>query len=319
MALSLKESHACAEMAKVLYNFLPGSGFSAWKGHISFQTVAEKVGVGAFWQGGSKEPAIAGLLERTLEHRRELFEPLILEIVKAGLKYRGKTNNQITEQEIQTLNGLILQVGFKFPTLWDPGFLASLKTGMSTRASQLVEQELKTEKIASAKRSELEDNLLELKEHFYDLQAQEDRQLAGLTFERVLNQVFELFQLKPREPFRIAGEQIDGSFKLDNEVYLLEAKWESKPLSAGPLMIFREKVAGKSTITRGVFVALNGCTSEALEALTRGKQPNFFILDGYDFSTVLEGRITLDTLLRAKIRRLAEEGKVFFSAREILI
>jgi hypothetical protein len=124
--------------------------------------------------------------------------------------------------------------------------------------------------------------------------------------------------LAPREPFRVTGEQIDGSFELDNEVYLLEAKWEAKPLSVGPLMIFREKVAGKSTITRGVFIALNGCTSEALTALTTGKQPNFFIIDGYDFAAVLEGMIPLDRLLRAKIRRLAEEGRVFYSARDVL-
>jgi len=44
MVLSLKESQACTEMAKLLYSFLPGSGASAWKGHVSFRTVAEKIG-----------------------------------------------------------------------------------------------------------------------------------------------------------------------------------------------------------------------------------------------------------------------------------
>ena len=75
-------------MASLLYNFLPGSGDPSWKGHVSFKTVAEKVGVGDFWQPGSKEPMINALLQRTLEHRRGHFERLILEIVRAGLRLR---------------------------------------------------------------------------------------------------------------------------------------------------------------------------------------------------------------------------------------
>jgi len=56
MALSLKESRAVAEIAELLYHFLPGSGSPKWKGHVSFKTVAEKVGGGDFWQPGSKTP-----------------------------------------------------------------------------------------------------------------------------------------------------------------------------------------------------------------------------------------------------------------------
>jgi|GEM_PF-6246744 len=39
MALSLKESRAIAEIAELLYSFLPGSGNDKWKGHISYKTV----------------------------------------------------------------------------------------------------------------------------------------------------------------------------------------------------------------------------------------------------------------------------------------
>lgn len=318
MPLSLKESRACTEMAEVLYDFLPGSGSRAWKSHVSFQTVSEKVGVGGFWQQGSKEPAIATLLERTLEHRRHLFEPLVLEIVKAGLKYRQKNRQAITGEEIRNLNGLILEVGFKFPTLWDPAFLDSLKADGASRAAKLVEQELSAERIKVDQRSQMQEKRGELRKRFYALASQEDRQAAGIAFEKVLNELFGLFHLAPREPFRVTGEQIDGSFELDNEVYLLEAKWEASRLSEAPLMVFREKVYGKSSITRGLFIALNGCTTQALDAITRGKQPNFFLMDGYDLTMVLEGTLELDTLLKAKIRHLAEEGEVSFSARELL-
>jgi hypothetical protein len=81
MGLPLKESRAARELADALYDFLPGSGYAAWKGHVSFKSVAEKVGVGEFWQPGSKLPMLTVLLERTLECRRGCFEPLMVEIV----------------------------------------------------------------------------------------------------------------------------------------------------------------------------------------------------------------------------------------------
>ena len=71
-------------------------------------------------------------------------------------------------------------------------------------------------------------------------------------------------------------------------------------------------------IYSGVFISLNGFTRDALEAITKGKQPTFFLLDGYDLVTVLEGQIDLPTLLRFKLRELAEEGSVLASAKDLL-
>lgn len=317
MALSLKESRAVSEMAKVLYSFLPGSGWRQWKGHVSFQTVAQEVGVGDFWQGGSKEPAIAALLERTLEYRRNLFEKVILSIVKSGLKYREKNNDPIREEEIRTLNGLILEVGFKFPALWDPSFLDSLKTDGVSRAERIVEQELSAETAYAIQQSEIVQKREELRLQFYDLANQQNRQNAGLGLEKILKSLFQLYELAPKTPFRVTGEQIDGSFELDSEIYLVEAKWEHSPLSESPLLVFRGKVEGKSSITRGVYIAINGYSSQAIDAITRGKQPNFFLMDGYDLAVVLEGGVRLDDLLRAKIRRFAEEGKVYMSVKDL--
>ena len=318
MPVSLKESRAATEMAKVLYSFLPGSGARSWKGHITFQTVANDVGVGEFWQGGSKEPAIAALLERTLEYRRDIFEKLILTIVKEGLKYRQKKNDSISEDEIKTLNGLILDVGFKFPALWDSSFLASLRADGRERASEVVEREMAAQEAQISKQSEFNVKRDSLKNKLYHLWDQSNRQQAGLELEKLLNKLFNLYELNARSPFRVTGEQIDGSFELDNEIYLVEAKWESEKISEAPLLVFRGKVEGKSSVTRGVFISLSGYTDPALTSITQGKQPNFFLMDGYDLSVVLEGQIHLDALLRSKLRLLAERGEVFVSAKKCI-
>ena len=124
--------------------------------------------------------------------------------------------------------------------------------------------------------------------------------------------------MAPRGSFRVTGEQIDGSLVLDAQIYLLEAKWERDPIGEGELLVFSGKVAGKSTFTRGLFISLSGYSDAGLKAITRGKQPNSVLMDGTDLWLVLDERIGLRELLRDKVRRLAEEGRVFIPARELV-
>ena len=319
MPLPLKESRAVAEMAELLYDFLPGSGHPTWKGHVSFKTVAQKVGVGDFWQLGSKIPMITGLIERTLEFRRGRFEPLILEIVRAGLTYRQSQGKPVQPEEIDKLNGLILEVGFKFPDLWDSNFKDSLRADAGVRAKEHVQRALAQEKLKVTERTQRSRELEELKRQFFTLHEDENRQQAGLSLESVLNRLFDLHDLSPREPFRVVGEQIDGSFELDHEIYLLEAKWNQEPSPESHLLVFRGKIEGKSNVTRGVFVSINGISKQAAIAITQGKQPNFFAVDGYDITMLLEDNIDLTTFLRQRQRLLAEEGRVIVPFSELRI
>lgn len=310
MGLPLKQSRAVRDLAEVLYDFLPGSGSARWKGHVSFKSVADKVGVGDFWQPGSKLPMLTSLLERTLEFRRGRFEPLVVEIVRCGLTYRQKQGNAVMPEEIDKINGLIFEIGFKFPDLWDPDFRAALCADGATRATERVKQARTEERLRETQRSHRTLELEELKKEFIGLHDASDRQKAGFQLEKVLNRLFALHALSPREPFRVVGEQIDGSFELDHEVYLVEAKWQQDPSPAADLYVFREKIEGKSKYTRGVFLSINGVSKEALEAISKGKQPTFFIIDGYDVMMLLEDNMDLTTFLRHRQRLLAEEGRL---------
>jgi hypothetical protein len=166
---------------------------------------------------------------------------------------------------------------------------------------------------AAAKESlpaEISKELLVLKQDFLVLIADSDRNRAGLCLEGVLNRLFDLNRLKPRQPFRVIGEQIDGSFELDTQIYLVESKWEKEPLSVGPLYIFQTKIEKKSNFTRGVFIAINGISSEARIAITTGKAPSFFLMTGHDLMVILDGAISLTDFMRQRIRLLAEQGLV---------
>jgi hypothetical protein len=159
--------------------------------------------------------------------------------------------------------------------------------------------------------------LHQLKDAFFKLAADDDRSRAGLALEKLLNRLFELFELQPRQPFRVIGEQIDGSFQLDSHVYLLESKWEKHPLPEADLLVFRGKIEGKSTFTRGVMIALNDVSAPAREAITRGKSPSFFVMNGHDLTMILGEAISLPDFLRKRIRLLAEEGRVCVHFSEV--
>lgn len=103
-------------------------------------------------------------------------------------------------------------------------------------------------------------------------------QQRGFAFEKYLNRLFEAYGLEPRDSFRVVGEQIDGSFLLHNEVYLLEAKWTNKKIDKTDLVVFNEKVSSKSGFTRGLFISFSGFSDEALATLAKGRTVNIVLM-----------------------------------------
>lgn len=317
MTTTLKETAVVAALAETLYDFLPGSGNPLWKGHVSFRTVASRTGVGDFCQPGSKLPMITALLELTHQHRPSRFERLVNEIVREGMVYRRKKGSPITADELGRIAGLALQLGYRIEELFE-GSLRATAGDPIANATRLAKDIAAAEAVAVSKRQHVMSELASLQQEFFSLCEMVDRQRAGVSLERVLTRLFQLSNLKPRDAFRVVGEQIDGSFELDHETYLVEAKWTRDPLDEQPLLVFRGKIEGKSAFTRGVFISVNGYTTPAQHAIARGKQPTFFALDGYDLTMILQSDMELADFLRRRYRLLAEEGRIFVTYRDVL-
>ena len=318
MPSMLHQSQTCSEMSDLLSSFLPGSGSSQWTAHVTFASVAESVGVANFWQGGGKSRSLSTLLDLTLTNRRAAFEPLILTIVREGLHYRRKRGQPVTRGEIVRLHELLRRVEFQFPSLLDPTFLAGLPDGNPSRVDETQGQHQPSSIQPRLADSHDHMRLEELRNNLYRLHLLKDRQRAGFDLERLLNATFDLFGMSPRSPFKLKGEQIDGSFELDNEIYLVEAKWKHQPTQIGELLIFQGKIEAKSDYTRGVFFTMSGVSNQVQAKFTEGRRSRFIVVDGYDLTTVLEGQVTLDALLRAKKRKLAEEGRIMISVKALL-
>ena len=137
----------------------------------------------------------------------------------------------------------------------------------------------------------------------------------GYAFEAFLRRAFDAAGLASREPFRNRGEQIDGSFVLGDEIYLLEAKWHAQPTPAADLHIFHGKLDQKATWARGLFVSYNGFTTEGLAAFGSGKR--IICMDGRDIYDAFRGQIPLRSVLERKVRRAAETGQPFVPVRDL--
>lgn len=298
MALSLKESQAITEMADVLYSFLPGSPHPYAAPVISFPGVAHKLGLSDYWIGGSKKPAIIQLLQSTLDYQRGLFCSLILEIVRTGMAYRSNKKELVTRDEITKLNNLITRVNFKIPELWDSTFLNALP---GTQKPEEINNKISQEEDIKKRKNDL----IQLT----SLKPQE----RGFAFERFLNQLFAVYNLDPRSSFRIVGEQIDGSFQMGSDIYLLEAKWHDKPTDQADLLVFHGKISGKSTWSRGLFVSYNGFSPDGLSAFSRGRQTNIIGMTSEDLYHILNGEMSLLEAINRKVRRAAETGEFFVS------
>lgn len=299
--VTLADTQTVNEIARILYDYLPGKPHPFADQALSFPGVAQQVGIAQFWPSGSKLPALTKLLLSTLEYRRDLFSILILKIVQNGIIYRTNKDNPVTRDEIQQLNALILKLNFKIPELWDPKFLDVLPSRKKEHTISQTETQAKS---------------VDLQKKYKDLRELEPQE-RGYAFERFLNDWFGYEKLSPRGPFRLIGEQIDGSFVIDSSNYLLEAKWQDRPTSETDLLVFREKVEGKSTWSRGLFVSHAGFSKEGLIGFSRGRSTNIIGMDGQDIYFILEGTMSLTEAIRRKSRHAAETGEFYISVYEL--
>jgi restriction endonuclease Mrr len=167
------------------------------------------------------------------------------------------------------------------------------------------------EKIVSERASKLR----ELQKTFSEGLTSTNRQLTGYTLEDILRELFSLFDLDYRKPYRTTVEQIDGHVNFEGFDYLVEARWRKDQPTFEEINGFKGKVDSKLESTRGLFIAVQGVRTEVANAFS-GRGSNLIIVDGYDLAQILEGLVDLREALKFKIEKAAQEGRAFVSLSE---
>jgi hypothetical protein len=149
-----------------------------------------------------------------------------------------------------------------------------------------------------------------LKKDFLTIATNSNLQQRGFQLEKFLKDLFMFFDLDPKGSFKTSGEQIDGAFTFDNIDYLLEAKWQKEAVTLQDLYGFCGKINGKFKMTCGLYIAIDGFSSEC----SKPNNPDtkaLILMDGLYLMQVLEGRIKLTDMLYQKRRHAAQTGEIF--------
>lgn len=183
--------------------------------------------------------------------------------------------------------------------------------------------QLTKEKDESAKRkTEFEKKIISQKSHKGELEklysdfkiiaSNRNFQQRGYQLEKFIQELFNLFELENTSPYKIYGEQIDGSFILNGATFLVEAKWKSQ-VERSDLATFCSKVETKFKTALGLLITINGVTSEAVS-------PHFksiIIFDGMDMVCVLEGLVSLPDLIAKKKKKADETGNIYLNFHQL--
>ncbi len=166
------------------------------------------------------------------------------------------------------------------------------------------------------KNSAVREKLKELNSQFMSIATGASPQTRGFDLERLMYDLFELFDLDPKASFKNTGEQIDGAFSLENTDYLFEAKWQKELVGVQDLDGFASKVRRKLDNTLGLFLSMNGFSPDGIAAHSTGR-PSVILMDGADLMAVLEERIDFVTLLVRKKKHAAQTGNIFLHVHDI--
>jgi len=163
------------------------------------------------------------------------------------------------------------------------------------------------------------DRLKEIEKDYLGLISSTNPHQRGFALERVLRDLFTLFDLDPKASFRIVGEQIDGAFTFDNTDYILEAKWQKEPVGTRELDSLHSKLA-RMTLenTLGLFLSINGYSNGAIKAHSSGRRL-MILMDGSHLMAVIESRIDLMQLLLRMRRHASQTGNIYLRIHDIML
>lgn len=142
-----------------------------------------------------------------------------------------------------------------------------------------------------------------------------DPQQRGYFLEDLLNRLFNLHGINVRKSFRRndGGEQIDAAFEMEGWHYLVECRWRDSLADIRQLDGLAGQVRRSGPQTMGLFLSINGWSEHVVPLLKQNPDKKIFLMEGYDLRCVLDLRVDLRELLKAKLSALNLDSEPYFS------
>jgi hypothetical protein len=180
-----------------------------------------------------------------------------------------------------------------------------------------VEQRRRAAFDSLVRKTAVQDKLRELTKEYYLLLGSSEPQRRGYRLEKILGELFALFDLDPKASFKVSGEQVDGAFTFQSTDFLLEAKWQKELVNAVDLDSLAGKLTRKLENTLGLYLSVNGFSEDGVRQHSSGRRL-MILMDGSDLMAVLEARIDLIQLLLRKRRHASQTGNIYLRIHELL-
>jgi len=147
-----------------------------------------------------------------------------------------------------------------------------------------------------------------------------DLQQRGYFLEDLLNRAFDLHGIPVLRSFRRngGGEQIDAAFELDGWHYLVECRWRERLADIRQLDGLAGQIARSGKQTMGVFLSIEGWSTNVVPLLKQNPEKSIFLMEGFDLRAVLTQRVGLRQLLKSKISALNIEAEPYLPVTSIV-
>lgn len=242
-----------------------------------------------------------GLIDSILIEKNNFVRNHILKFLAESYKkektqkfrsfYRVQANKKISEDELST-NLLFL---------WERGFIQGSKEGYRITESGLDNfNKLETQNYCIAKFSELNQS------------KKITPQQRGREFQKLISKVFEIAGWNQEESVSTSNEEIDVIIHKNREFYLIECKWEKKPIQPNAINHLLRKL-NKRADTKGIIISMSGFTSGAVEEIFESTTQKLILLFGKeDIGQIIFHPASFEDLLNYKYTELVSRRKAIW-------
>lgn len=145
-------------------------------------------------------------------------------------------------------------------------------------------------------------------------------QQRGYFLEDLLARAFALHDIPVCRSFRRndQAEQIDAAFELDGCYYIVECRWRQGQADMRELDGLAGQVRRSGRQTMGMFLAINGWSTNVVPLLKQEPDKSIFLMEGSDLRAVLAQSVDFKLLLKAKIRALNLQSEPYVSASSVV-
>lgn len=146
----------------------------------------------------------------------------------------------------------------------------------------------------------------------YDRISKLAAQTRGVEFEKLITEIVEFAGWEAEHNVQTSFEQMDAVIHKEREFYLMECKWEKKPIESAVVNELFGKLS-KRTLTNGILFSMSGFTSgvdKNVESLTGSKA--ILLFGEKDLKKLISNPANFEALLNEKFTALISQRKVIF-------